>query len=221
VTGFLENKRACLFDMDGTLIDSESIWQEAIRDALAQRGVPLSIGQVAHLEYGRAWNEIFAEIHSRWPDAYATREAMEAVTVPYFKRTVRSRDIAIPGSVEALKALHAMGHSIAIASGSTRERIGDTIAQLGIADCVECYVGGGDYARGKPEPDCFLAAAELLCVRPADCVVFEDAETGILAAKAAGMYCVALDTGHEKNLDKADIVVKNLLDVLKNGYFSS
>ncbi|MBO4512492.1 MAG: HAD family phosphatase, partial [Victivallales bacterium] len=102
----LEGKRACLFDMDGTLIDSESIWQEAIRMALRKKGILLSMEEVACLEYGRAWNEIFDEIHSRWPEAYATRMDMEAFTVPYYKRIAASRNISIPGSVEALRQLH-------------------------------------------------------------------------------------------------------------------
>ena len=210
----LEGKSACLFDMDGTLIDSESIWQEAIQIALEQKGVHLSKDEVVRLEYGKAWNEIFDEIHSRWPDAYATRLDMEAFTVPYYRHITATRDISIPGSVEALRKFHELGYSIAIASGSTRERIGDTIATLGIEKCVSCYVGGGDYARGKPEPDCFLAAAALLGVNASECVVFEDAETGVLAAKKAGMACVALDNGQGKDLSLADCIVKNLLDML-------
>lgn len=200
--------------MDGTLIDSESIWQEAIRLALRKKGVILSIDEVVRLEYGRAWNEIFNEIHSRWPEAYATRLDMEAVTVPYYKRIAASRNISIPGSVEALRRLHGLGYAIAIASGSTRERIMDTIANLNIEDCVSCYVGGEDYERGKPAPDCFLAAAARLGVDAPECVVFEDAEAGVLAAKAAGMVCIALNLRLENRPTSADFCVKNLLDVL-------
>ena len=202
--------------MDGTLIDSETIWQKAIRLALRKKGVLLSMEEVARLEYGRAWNEIFDEIHSRWPEAYATRLDMEAVTVPYYKGIAASRDISIPGSVEALRQLHALGYTIAIASGSTRERIKDTIATLKIEDCVSCYVGGEDYERGKPAPDCFLAAAALLGVPPSECVVFEDAEPGVKAAKAAGMACVALDNGHGANLASADFVARNLLVAMRS-----
>ena len=182
--------------------------------ALRMKGILLSMEEVARLEYGRAWNEIFDEIHSRWPDAYATRLDMEAVTVPYYKRIAASRDISIPGSVEALRRLHELGYAIAIASGSTRERIRDTIATLKIEDCVSCYVGGEDYERGKPAPDCFLATAALLGVSPSECVVFEDAEPGVQAAKAAGMACIALNIGEENRRISADFEVKNLLEVL-------
>ena len=74
--------------------------------ALRKKGILLSMEDVVRLEYGRAWNEIFNEIYSRWPEAYATRLDMEAFTVPYYKRIVASRNISIPGSVEALRRLH-------------------------------------------------------------------------------------------------------------------
>lgn len=211
----LKNIRACLFDMDGTLIDSERIWQEAMKDALEKKGVFLSMDEIVRMEHGRAWNEIFEDIHSRWPGAYPTRLEMEAVTVPFYERAWLERDVSIPGSVELLRRLHGMGYEIAIASGSTRDRIEDTIARLDIGECVKCYVGGGDYARGKPEPDCFFEAARLLEVAPCDCIVFEDAEAGVAAAKAAGMRCVALDGGMGNCLDDADLVVRNLLDILE------
>ena len=182
--------------------------------ALRKKGILLSIEEVERLEYGRAWNEIFDEIHSRWPEAYSTRMDMEAFTVPYYKHIAASMDISIPGSVEALRQLHALGYAIAIASGSTRERIKDTIAKLKIEDCVFCYVGGEDYERGKPAPDCFLAVAALLGLSPSECVVFEDAEPGVQAAKAAGMACIALNSGQENRQISADFEVKNLLDVL-------
>ena len=182
----------CLFDMDGTLIDSETIWIEAIQAALAAKAIAISAEAVARLEYGRAWKEIFRDIHSRWPAAYTTIQEMEAFTVPYYEKVAATRDISIHGSVALLKRLANEGYVIGIVSGSTRERIAAVIDKLDIRSLVAGYVGGNDYPKGKPAPDGYLAGARLLGVRPSQCIVFEDAPAGIASAKNAGMICVAL-----------------------------
>ena len=82
----------CLFDMDGTLIDSEVVWVDAIQAALHEKGVRLSKEQVVRLEYGRAWRDIFQDIQSQWPHAFATIEEMEALTVPYYERVTAIQD---------------------------------------------------------------------------------------------------------------------------------
>ena len=182
----------CLFDLDGTLIDSETIWIEAIQAALAARGIDITIEEVTDIEYGRAWKEIFHDIHSRWPDAYPTIQEMEAFTVAYYEKVTATRDISIHGSIALLKRLAKEGYSIGIVTGSTRERIAAVIKKLELTPYVKGYVGGEDYPNGKPAPDGYLAGASLLGARPSECVAFEDAPAGIASAKAAGMLCVAL-----------------------------
>ena len=181
----------CLFDLDGTLIDSETIWIEAIQAALAAKGIQVTIEDVTRIEYGRAWKEIYRDIHSRWPDAYPTIQEMEAFTVAYYERVTATRDISIPGSVTLLKRLATEGYAVGIVTGSTRERIAAVIKKLELAPYVKGYVGGEDYPNGKPAPDGYLAGARLLGARPEQCVAFEDAPAGIASAKAAGMLCVA------------------------------
>ena len=182
----------CLFDLDGTLIDSETIWIEAIQAALAAKGIVISAEAVTCLEYGRAWKEIFHDIHSRWPDAYTTIQEMEAFTVPYYEKVTATRDISIPGSIALLKRLASKGYAVGIVTGSKRERVEAVIAKLNLAPYVKGYVGGEDYPNGKPAPDGYLAGARLLGALPSQCIAFEDAPAGITSAKSAGMICVAL-----------------------------
>ena len=184
----------CLFDLDGTLIDSEIIWIEAIQASLAAKGIGLSIDVVTRIEYGCAWKEIFHSIHSQWPDAYPTIQEMEAFTIPYYERVTATRDISIHGSITLLKRLATEGYAVGIVTGSKRERVEAVIAKLELAPYVKGYVGGEDYSNGKPAPDAYLAGARLLGARPEQCIAFEDAPAGIASAKAAGMLCVALDT---------------------------
>jgi HAD superfamily hydrolase (TIGR01509 family) len=88
---------------------------------------------------------------------------------------------------------HAGEVRIGVVSGSGREAVERTLQVLGIAHLVEVTVCAGDTPRGKPYPDPFIKAAELLDVSPAGCLVFEDGEAGVTAAKAAGMSWVRID----------------------------
>jgi HAD superfamily hydrolase (TIGR01509 family) len=200
-----------LFDMDGTLVDSEVIWVDAIATALRGRGVIVSQEEASDLVYGHAWPDIFREIARRYPGVYASRQAMEAVTVPLYARCSGERDIRIQPSINLLRAL-ARRYPIAIVSGSTRSRIQATIADVGIADCVAAFVSCEDVPAGKPDPAAFLLGAARLGVAPAACLVFEDSTAGVLAAKAAGMRCVALarDNARGQDLTAADAVLPSL-----------
>lgn len=203
---------AYLFDLDGTLLDSERLWIEAIGVALERRGVKLSPAAATALVLGRSWPDIFAEIRRCYPETYATREAMEAVTVPLYREYGERRDIRIHSSIALLRRLAADGPTV-IVSGSTRNRIAESIELMDIADLVPFYIGAEDYARGKPAPDCFLLAAARLGVSPERCLVFEDSPAGVAAAKAAGMACVALHRQEETQPPAgADLTLADLAD---------
>lgn len=200
---------AFLFDLDGTLLDSETLWIEAIDVALRQRGVNLSHAEVTELVLGRSWPDIFANIQRRFPGAYATRLAMEEVTVPLYHEYGTRRDIRIHSSIALLQRLAKRGPTV-IVSGSTRNRIAESIELMGIAELIPFYLGSEDYTPGKPAPDCFLLAAERLGVPASQCLVFEDSPAGIAAAKAAGMTCVALHRQETPPPAGADLVLADL-----------
>jgi beta-phosphoglucomutase-like phosphatase (HAD superfamily) len=204
---------ACIFDLDGTLIDSEILWVEAIEVALARKELAMARDDVAALVYGRSWPDIYADIRRMYPDMYPTRESMEAVTVPVFKALQRTRDIRIHASVQLLLDLSER-FPIGIVSGSTRDRIAESMALLGIEDRIKAHVGCEDYAEGKPSPAGFLLGASLLGVAPEACLVFEDSAAGVAAAKRAGMACVALrrENAGGQDLSKADAVLDSFAD---------
>jgi HAD superfamily hydrolase (TIGR01509 family) len=182
---------AFLFDLDGTLLDSEILWVEAIRQALEERGRPVSPARALELVYGKAWSDIYGRIVQEYGDAYPSRAAMTERTRVLFEELRRTRDIRIESSIELLARLGAR-HPVAIVSGSTRRMIAESIAFMGVEKFVRLFVGAEDYPVGKPDPACFLIAARQLGAAPAACVVFEDSAAGVRAAKAAGMACIAL-----------------------------
>jgi sugar-phosphatase len=210
--------RAFLFDLDGTLIDSETIWVKAVGRALRDSEHEWSAADLSVLVYGRSWLDIFAEVRRRHPGTYPDVDAMVNAIRRHYADLRRSRDIRIPGSVEALKQL-AAASPVAIVSGSTRQDVAAAIAELGIGQHVSLALGCEDYSPGKPHPACFRLAAERLAVPPGACLVFEDSTPGVHAAKGAGMTCMALHRPGRppQDLSAADLVVDDLGECVRDG----
>ncbi|MBT3287149.1 MAG: HAD family phosphatase [Victivallales bacterium] len=202
---------AFLFDLDGTLLDSETIWIDAIGTALRMRDIDLSQAEATELVLGRSWMDIFANIRERFPESYATRDAMEAVTVPLYQECMATRDVRIHSSIDLLHRLARQAPTV-IVSGSTRDRIAESLVLMDAEDLIPFYIGCEDYELGKPAPDCFLLAAERLGVAPERCLVFEDSAAGVAAAKTAGMACVALHRYRTPPPAGADVVLGDLGD---------
>lgn len=203
--------QAYIFDLDGTLMDTEILWIDAIEIALREKGCACTHEHVRELVFGRAWSDIYADIAREFPNAYPTRVSMEAVTVPLFEQYCRTRDVRIASSVTLLRDL-SQKHPVGIVSGSTRSRITQSIAFLEIEADVDIYVGCEEYSPGKPDPAGFLLGARRLGAAPEACLVFEDSAAGVRAAKAAGMRCVALKRPGtpDQDFSLADAVLPDL-----------
>lgn len=183
--------QAAIFDLDGTLMDTEILWVEATQRFVNAQGYALSRAEALGIVYGRSWRDVYRDIAARYPAIDLSIEAMEEVLREHMHALRAGRDIVIPGSVALLKRLAAT-LPVCIVSGSPRADIENAIDLMGIRADLAFAIAAEDYGPGKPDPACFMQAAARLGVAPADCVVFEDARAGVQAAKAAGMYCVAL-----------------------------
>jgi HAD superfamily hydrolase (TIGR01509 family) len=113
----------------------------------------------------------------------------------------------VPGFKAFVASAREAGLRLAVVSGSRREEIDELLETHGLSDAFALIVAAGDTLEGKPDPACFLLAAHRLGVAPGNCVVIEDSRPGILAARGAGMSCVALATSHDAaRLSIADAV---------------
>lgn len=193
---------AVIFDLDGTLVDSEPNYYEAGRRTLERYGVT-----------GYTWQE-----HSRFI-GIGTRETLEtlrdqygidapvdellAVKNRHYLELVAAATEVFPAMRAFVERLRSAGHPLAVASGSSRAAIEATLATTGLDALLPVYVSAEDVGRGKPEPDVFLAAARLLGTDPADCVVVEDAAPGVEAARRAGMRCIAVPYTMDADRDGA------------------
>jgi HAD superfamily hydrolase (TIGR01509 family) len=203
--------RAALFDLDGTLQDSEILWVYATRDYVRTLGLDLTDDEAVQLVYGHSWRQIYETIVRLVPGCGLGLSEMADLVRDHFVRLSSERDIAIPGSVALLRRL-AAEMPVAIVSGSVHADIAIAADKLKIGDLLRFFLGGDEYGQGKPAPDCYLEAARRIGVPPAECVVFEDSTAGIRAAKAAGMWCVALNIAGRpaQQLDLADLVLPDL-----------
>ncbi|MDA0576956.1 MAG: HAD family phosphatase [Verrucomicrobia bacterium] len=202
---------AYCFDLDGTLIDSEVLWVEAIQTYLQEHGFTMPNAESQALVYGRSWRDIHHDITTRFPVLAMSVAAMEDAIIPYYARLSNARDIRMPSSIALLKRL-AQTHPVCIVSGSSRRVVGEAVDMMGIRDCLRFYLGADDYAPGKPDPACYHLAATKLDLPPSACLVFEDSNAGTRAAKSAGMRCVVLARPERppQDFSMADCVLPDL-----------
>ncbi|MFJ4777679.1 HAD family hydrolase [Streptomyces sp. NPDC088762] len=180
-----------IFDLDGTLVDSEPNYYESGRRTLARHGVPdftweqhsrfIGIGTLETLEILRERYGIQAPV-----------EQLLAEQNAVYLELARTATEVFPEMRKFVERLHAEGVPMAVASGSSREAIDAVLVGTGLDSLLTTVVSAEEVAHGKPAPDVFLEAARRLGAEPAECVVVEDAAPGALAARAAGMGCVAV-----------------------------
>ena len=183
---------AVLFDMDGTLIDSEPVWFETDVRVLAEYGFELG---------PEHWHRVLgqpSEVSSKYllgvsGIPLAWQELAERIETGVVEALSEGLEL-LPGAKELLVELQAAGVPTALVSASSRRIVDACIGAIG-ADFFRHTVSGDDVTRPKPDPQPYLRAAELLGVDPAGCVVIEDSPIGTAAGAAAG--CRVLAVPHE------------------------
>jgi len=206
--------QAVLFDMDGTLLDSEHLTEKAIARLLADHGLSLPLeGAWFH---GITWRSIAATLREQTGELEAVD--VEAVLQQYFHGAlVDTQPPAIPGAPEAVKSASKRGGT-AVVSSSDRASVLHVVERLGLQEHLDELVGAEDCERSKPDPQCFEIAAARLGVDCARCLVFEDSAAGLEAGSAAGMRTIAIGLHHAEN-DAADLAIADFLD-LPDDFFS-
>ena len=166
ITGFI-------FDLDGTLLDSETVWVDAYGELLRARGFPVSPAEALRVVYGKSYGDVYAETRRRFPMLTWTSEEMALHFRAAFRQLSAGRDVRILSSIELLKTLSRQ-FPVCVVSGSSREDVDAGIRLAGVAQLLRFSLAAEDYQPGKPNPAGFLLAAEKLALSPPRCLVFED-----------------------------------------------
>jgi HAD superfamily hydrolase (TIGR01509 family) len=205
--------RGVIFDMDGVLVLSEPFIAEAAIRMFAEKGVTVRDEEFRPF-IGMGEDRFIGGVaEARGIALDAARD--KARTYEIYDQIVRGRLERVPGAREFVRACHERGLRIAVASGADRIKVDANLRELGVAaSTFDAVVDGTLVARKKPAPDIFLVACERLGLAPAECLVIEDAVSGVAAAKAAGARCLALTTSFDTHaLAAADWTATDLAHV--------
>jgi len=200
--------KAAIFDLDGVITNTVDMHFRAWKKMFGEYGIDFTwddykkkVDGILRADGARA---VFKDFNEPTVEMAAARKQR------YFLNILKDEKIKVyQSSIDMVMMMLSRGIKVAIISSSKScEYILD---RLDLINMVSAVVSGRDVTKGKPDPQIFLMAADIMGIKPADCVVFEDAELGVLAAKNAGMFCVGIDRYNEKaRLSKADIVVNDL-----------
>jgi HAD superfamily hydrolase (TIGR01509 family) len=201
--------RHVVFDLDGLIVDSEPIHELANDRYLARLGAAIDESLREDM-MGRRVRDLTEAIAARVgrpaAEVFAEREAV------FWDLLERDGVKAMPGLEQSIASLAAAGLPLAVATSGTRAYVEHVLERLGIGAAFQVVVSGEDVALGKPDPEIYLLAAELLGASPGDCVALEDTFHGVAAARAAGMHTIAIPNPLTAAMDfsAAEAVVSDL-----------
>jgi len=185
----LGDLRAVLFDMDGTLIDSELLTEAAVASMLRDAGIDDPLLDLRTF-YGITWRSATETLVTRHPSlaGVCTEQALHDAFHALWEADPPP---PIPGALETLRAVGERA-ATAIVTSSNGASVETLLERFDLHPCLDTYVSSDQFDRSKPDPECYLLAASRLGVAPAECLVFEDSVAGIAAARSAGMSVIAI-----------------------------
>jgi HAD superfamily hydrolase (TIGR01509 family) len=188
---------AVIFDMDGTLFDTEPVYYAAYRQAYALQGGELSEEEYVRDLLGRANEEIEHRLAVKAPASFVLEHFRTEWRKHWRSLIERNPPVPLPGVRETIEMLLERGVPLALASSSDRAEIELCLHSAGLGSYFTVRASGDEVAQGKPAPDIYRLACGRLGVEPTDCVAVEDSPHGVAAALAAGLHVVQISaSGH-------------------------
>ncbi len=193
----LQNKKAVIFDLDGTLVDSMWMWKAIDIEYLGKFGISLPESLQKDIE-----GMSFSETAVYFKETFQIPDSLEKIKADWNRMAYDkyTKEVFLKkGAKEFLDYCKVHGIKLGIATSNSRELVDATLEALSIRDYFNCVMTACEVAKGKPAPDIYLAVAENLQVEPSRCLVFEDVTMGIMAGKNAGMEVCAVEDEFSMN----------------------
>lgn len=209
----LNNKKAVIFDMDGTIVDSMWVWSAIDHEFLGARGYEAT-RQMQHDIEGKSFYETacYFKEHFQLPeDVQTIMDIWNEMAYDKYKNEVKLK----PGVLEFLEYLSRHHIKAGIATSNAKSLVSVCLKSLGISHYFQAVTTADEVEHGKPCPDIYLLTSSKLKVAPEECLVFEDVPMGILAGKRAGMEVCAVDDEMSRHLETKK---KELADYFITGF---
>lgn len=214
----LDDIKAVIFDMDGTLLDSMGVWAEIDRVFLKMRNIPVP-NDLFHYIEGKNFNEtaIFYKNHFHLKENIdEIKDIWHSMAYDKYKNEVCLKE----GVFDFINILNDRHITMGIATSSSRQLAETALRSLDIMEYFDTIVTGNDIRKGKPSPEIYLKAAKNIETHPSNCLVFEDLPNGLRAGKRAGMKtCGVYDSYsvHVTELKKeiADYYIESFTELIK------
>ena len=208
--------KAIIFDRDGVIIDAETLALQSIFFGLKKVGIRASKNDVP-LMTGMSIDALKEQLLSKWDFSF---EEFRLIQRKYFYEHIDNVPYFLD-TIKFIKKLHRQNKTLALTTSAGIEGTRLILKKIGISDMFKVVVAKEDCTKFKPDPEPYIITAKKLGVAPEECVVIEDSEIGVKAAKNANMYCVAMPNKHTKNQDfsLADKIITSIKDL--EGVFSA
>jgi HAD superfamily hydrolase (TIGR01509 family) len=208
---------AAIFDFDETMIDLEPQHAAASEELCRSMGSDYEeIPESTRNESGRRIIDDVREMR----EFFGWQESLERLLArrqELFDDACRRSELRLmPGVERVVRELHARGITLAITSSAVRASIEEILRRLRLFDFFAAIVDGSEVTHGKPDPEAYIVTASRVAVKPEECLVFEDSTVGVQAAKAAGMFCIAIRNPSaqiRQNLSSADLVLDSFQEL--------
>lgn len=205
---------AVIFDMDGVIVDTEPGFYIVANKFLARYGKSITKEYFEQF-FGGASEYMWKVTTEMLGLDVPVEECLRAVHEIREQRIREEGYEAIDGTLDLIREIHGQGIPLAVASSSSKQEIERVMDYFGISHCFQVLVSGKDCEHPKPAPDVFLKTAEILGMKPEQCLVIEDSNNGVTAAKKAGMSVIGFRNLQVANqeLEPADHIVTSMKDI--------
>lgn len=208
----LERQKAFIFDMDGLLIDSEPLWQQAANEIFGDFGISFNQSMATETR-GLRTDEVVKYWADKFPKIDQNQTEIAERILRRMEELIMSCGQAMPGAIEVIQLCQNLNLPLALATSSPMTLVTCVLEKLALTNIFDVISSAEKEAFGKPHPAVYLTTSKHLGTEPTNCIAFEDSLNGVISAKAAKMKCIAVPSPEhrqEKRFVLADITLNSL-----------
>jgi HAD superfamily hydrolase (TIGR01509 family) len=204
--------KAVFFDMNGIVIDDEHIHEMAFRETLKPFGINLTHKEYLECCVGKTDKDGYRSIADDYSIKIDINNIIKEKETRYFNLFPKNKKTYL-GVINLIKKF-SEEFVLALVSSSSRAEVDLVVQELKIKDYFKFTISADEVKKGKPDPEPYLLAANILGLQTKECAVIEDSTNGVVSAKAAGCYCIGVSTTHEREMLKdADLIVDRFSEI--------